>query len=136
MSRKKESDTLISQEDTAQVQNLLVRYHQIAHYLHQSTNQEQAEAALTDIATLSENAQIALLKALSRENNTDSADILTAMNALSPNKEIRKEARRSLIRLEATKKYPQWTPPIARTPAVTVNVPNPPRFWKGVVTQS
>ncbi len=136
MSRKKETDTLISQEDTTQVQHLLARYHQLAHDLRLSTNQEQAEAALADITTLSENAQLALLKALAKENTTDSADILAAVNALSQHKELRKEARRSLIRLEATKTYPQWTPPIARTPAVTVSTPNPPRFWKGVVTQS
>ncbi len=136
MSRKKETDTLISQEDTTQVQHLLARYHQLAHDLRLSTNQEQAEAALADITTLSENAQLALLKALAKENTTDSADILAAVNVLSQHKELRKEARRSLIRLEATKTYPQWTPPIARTPAVTVSTPNPPRFWKGVVTQS
>ncbi len=136
MSRKKETDTVISQEDTTQVQHLLARYQQIAHDLHLSANQEQAEAALADITTLSENAQLALLKALARENTTDSADILAAMNALSQHKELRKEARRSLIRLESTKTYPQWTPPIVRTPAVTVSTPNPPRFWKGVVTQS
>jgi tetratricopeptide (TPR) repeat protein len=136
MSRKKETETLISQEDTTQVQRLLARYHQIAHDLHHSTNQEQAEAALTDITALSETAQLALLKALSKENTTASADILAAVNALSQHKELRKEARRSLIRLESTKTYPQWIPPIARTPAVTVNTPNAPRFWKGVVTQS
>lgn len=136
MSRKKETNTLISQEDTIQVQHLLAQYHQVAQDLHNSTNAAQAEEALTAITALSENAQLAFLKALSKENNTDAADVLAAMNALSQNKEIRKEARRSLIRLEATRTYPQWTPPVARTPAITLPVPNPPRFWKGIATQS
>jgi tetratricopeptide (TPR) repeat protein len=135
MSRKKETDTLISPEDTTQVHHLLAHYHQIAQDLHNSSNQDEVEGALTGITTLSESAQLAFLKALSKENSTDAADILAAMNALSQHKEIRKEARRSLIRLEATRTYPQWTPPIARTPAVSVNIANPPRFWKGVVTQ-
>jgi tetratricopeptide (TPR) repeat protein len=79
---------------------------------------------------------LAFLKALSKENTAPAADLLAAINALSPDKEARKEARRSLIRLEASKIYPQWTPPIAHTPAVQVNLPNPPRFWKGRVTQT
>jgi len=136
MARKREPIPLLSQEDNVQVQHLLEEYHQIAQNLHQSTNQAQVENALADINALSENAQIALLKALSKENETDAADILVAVNALSPHKEVRKEARRSLIRLEGTKTYPQWTAPIVHVPAVQVNVANPPRFWKGYVSQS
>jgi tetratricopeptide (TPR) repeat protein len=135
MSRKKETAPTLSQTDNDQVQRLLTRYHEIAQDLHQSQDQAQAEAALAPINELSEAAQIAWLKALSRENIVDAADVLLAVNELSPHKEVRKEARRSLIRLEATKTYPQWRPPVASPPAVQVNVPNPPRFWKGVVSQ-
>jgi tetratricopeptide (TPR) repeat protein len=136
MSRKKETALSLSQEDSQQVQLLLDQYHQIAEALHSSTRQAEAEAALQPFDALSEAAQLALLKALSKENTTDAADLLTAINALSTSKDIRKEARRSLIRLEATRIYPQWTPPILHTPAVQVNIANPPRFWKGLVTQT
>ncbi len=135
MSHKKETSTLLSQEDNNQIQLILEHYRQIAEKLHTCTNQEQAEVTLTEINTLSETTQIALLKALSKENITDAADVLVAINAFSPHKEVRKEARRSLIRLEATKIHPQWTPPRANTSAIQVNVVKPPRFWKGFVTQ-
>jgi tetratricopeptide (TPR) repeat protein len=136
MSRKKEANTLLSASEQEQVQHLLEQQHQIAQSLHSSNNQAEAEIALSAINELPEAAQIALLKALSRVDESDAADILAAVNAFSPNKEVRKEARRSLIRLEATKTYPAWTPPIARASAIQVNIANPPRFWKGWVTQS
>jgi len=135
MARKRETSSLLSPEDHEQVENLLSHYHQLAERLHNTTTQAEAEAALSDINTLSEAAQIALLKALSKENERDAADIAAALNAFSPHKEVRKEARRSLIRLEGIKVYPQWTPPITYTPAIQVSIPNPPRFWKGVVRQ-
>src|SRR5579859_1585146 len=134
MSRKKEASTILSTEDNDQIQHLLERYQDIADNLHRSTKQAEAEAVLTPISTLSEAVQLAFLKALAKENTVDAADVLVAMNALSPNKEARKEARRSLIRLEASRVSPQWTPPIIHTPAVQVKVANPPRFWKGFVT--
>ena len=46
-----ETDTLISQEDTTQIQNLLARYHQLAHDLHLSTNQMLTRTILTSGAT-------------------------------------------------------------------------------------
>jgi tetratricopeptide (TPR) repeat protein len=135
MSRKRETAPTLSQTDNDQIQRLLAEYHQIAQDLHQSQDHAQAEAALAPINELSEAVQIAWLKALARENSVDAADVLLAANELSPHKEVRKEARRSLIRLEATKTYPQWQPPRVQSPAIQVNVPNAPRFWKGVVTQ-
>ncbi|HEY6407009.1 MAG TPA: hypothetical protein VIY29_06045, partial [Ktedonobacteraceae bacterium] len=136
MTRKKESDALISQEDTAQLEHALGQFHQVAHALHASTKQEEAEAVLADINRLAEASQVAFLKALSKENDSDAADIVIALNELSPHKSIRKEARRSLLRLEAAKVYPQWKPPVAQTPAISITVANPPRFWKGYVSQS
>ncbi|HEU5229670.1 MAG TPA: tetratricopeptide repeat protein [Ktedonobacteraceae bacterium] len=136
MSRKKETDSLLSAEEHHQIEHLLAHYHQIAEHLHTSSEQTQAEGTLNDIIALSEPAQIALLKSLSKEQHSDAADIVAGMNALSPNKEVRKEARRSLIRLEATKIYPQWTPPITRAPAVQVHIANPPRLWKSWVSQT
>lgn len=106
MTRKKEINLAISAEENTQVQDLLAYYHQIADTLHTSADQQQAEAALADITSLPETSQLALLKALSKELHTDAADLLLALNTLANNKQVRKEARRSLIRLEGVKIYP------------------------------
>lgn len=126
---------MLSPEETEQVQRLLSQYHQIAELLHTSLDQEQAQAALTVVNDLTEAAQIAFIKSLSKENVLDAADLLAGINAFSQLKEVRKEARRGLLRLEASKIRPQWKPPIEQTPAVRVNISNPPRFWKGFVTE-
>ncbi len=136
MARKKEPISLLSEEENTQVQHLLENYHELAHTLHQSTDQAQVETALSAIDALTELAQIALLKALAKENTTDAADILLAANTVGTHKEARKEARRSLIRLESTKTYPQWIPPIIQTPAIQTAIEHTPRFWKGAITQS
>jgi len=133
MARKKDTETVVSQEDNIQAQHLLAQIHEVAQDLHNSTSREQAEAAVLQITSATEGTQMALLKELSKAQDTDAADVLLAINTFSPIKDIRKESRRSLIRLEATKVYPHWSPPAAaQTPAITNN---PPRFWKGVVTQ-
>lgn len=133
--KKKTIQLVISQENNTQAQPIFDQYYEIAEHLHASTNQEQAEAALSEINSMPEGAQVALLKALSKERHTDAADVLLAINELSPIKDIRKEARRSLIRLEEVRIYPRWSPPIDRTPAVQVT-PSTLRFWKGAVTDS
>src|SRR5579872_2593561 len=99
MTRKKENDSLLSVEENAQVQQILAQFQQLAADLYQSASQEQAETVLATITNLSEPAQMALLKELSRQHSADAAAILLAINELSPDKNIRKEARRSLIRL-------------------------------------
>ncbi len=140
MTKKKDQKISVSQADEAQARSVLGQFHQIAKELHSSTDQKEAETALTTITSMPETAQMALVKALSRERHTDAADVLTAINELSPGKNIRKEARRSLIRLEQEKVYPQWEAPIDRTPVLALQdiqaSSNPPRFWKGVVTNS
>ncbi|GAC1433952.1 MAG: hypothetical protein PVS3B3_01960 [Ktedonobacteraceae bacterium] len=136
MARKEEHHTIISDEENTQVQHVLERYQELAQQIRTSTTQAQTEAALSDVTTLSEDAQMALLKALVKAQTIDAADILTALNAFGPNKEVRKEARRSLLRLDAAKIYSQWTPPIGQVAAIQVNVSHAPRFWKGSVTQS
>jgi tetratricopeptide (TPR) repeat protein len=133
----KQASLALSQEEQSQLQQLLTQYNQVAQALYNSTFQPDAETALTPITSQSEGIQIAYMKALSKENTTAAADVLAALNALAPAKEVRKEARRSLIRLESTKTYPQWTPPPAPAPEVEEPVStNPPRFWKGLVTDT
>lgn len=136
MTKKKDTYTsvAVSPEDETQAQQLLAQLHQIAQKLQISSSREQAETALADITSTTEASQMALLKALSKEYAVEAADVLLAINELSPNKIVRKEARRSLIRLEAAKVYPQWNPPIAPIPGGQATS-FPPRFWKGVVTE-
>src|SRR5260370_22586049 len=135
MARKEETPPAVSQEDAAQVQRLLRQFHKVANNLHTSTSQNEAETALADVINLPEAAQLALLKALSKERDADAADMLLAINELSPDKAIRKEARRSLIRLQEAPIYPKWNPPIDRSLAIQSSA-NPPRLWKGVVTNT
>ena len=99
MNKKKVQKVTVSQADEAQAKAVLEQFHTIAGELHSSKNQQEVEAALSTITALPEAAQIALLLALSKEHHTDAADVLMAINQLSPEKSIRKEARRSLIRL-------------------------------------
>jgi len=118
--KKKTKQIPVSQEDNVQAQPQLEQYHEVASNLRTSKNREQAEAALTDINNMPEGAQIALLKALSKEHHVDAADFLLAINELSPTKSVRKEARRSLIRLEGARIYPSWKLPVPQpfAPAV------------------
>ena len=121
--KKKTAQIPVSLENTTQAQDLLDKYHEIAKNLHESTNQEQVEAALAEINNMPEGAQMALLKALSKEHHADAADVLIAVNELSPAKSVRKEARRSLIGLQGVRIYPQWSPPVDRVPAARVPSP-------------
>jgi len=135
MAKKKNTSISLSQEDNARVQEVLEHYQQIAGNLHTSADQKQAEAALTEINNMTEGAQMTLLKALSKERHSDAADVLSAINELSPMKNVRKEARRSLIHLQEAKIYPQWNPPVQQPLAIQVTT-TPLQFWKGFVTDT
>lgn len=116
--QKKPSTAPLSQEEEALVQEILTNYQLITSALYATHNTSQVEEVLAPISELSEGAQMVLLMALSREKTTEAADVLLAINTFSPLKEVRKEARRSLIRMESFRRYPRWTPPSA-----TVAVP-------------
>src|SRR5215831_12963762 len=135
MAKNKQTPSSFSQEDNAQAQHVFEHYQQIADNLHTSIDQMQAEAALTEINTMAEGAQMALLRALSRERHSDAADLLLAINELSPIKDIRKEARRSLIRLQEARIYPEWNPLVQQPLAIQVPA-DPLQFWKGFVTDT
>jgi len=129
MAKKKNVPLQVSQEDKNQAQQVLEQYHQVAEDLHTSASREQAEAALTVIKAISEPAQMTLLKALSKETHTDAADVLVAVNELSPVKSVRKEARRSLIQLEGTRIYPGWSLPADLTPFARLQSISNPRLY-------
>lgn len=139
MAKKKNTAKIaVSQEEGAQAQQILSQYHELATTLRVSSNQEQAVVALAEVSAMPEGSQIALLKGLAKEKHVDAADILTAVYELSPLKAVRKEARRSLIQLEASRIYPQWQPPVNRAPALGIAVIDTTsmRFWRGIVTDS
>jgi tetratricopeptide (TPR) repeat protein len=90
------------------VEQHLEHYHQLARELRESYNIDQAALALEPLINIAYADQIAYLKALGRENSSDAADIAQAMYNIAPDKEARKEARRTLLRLEAQGIYPRW----------------------------
>ena len=107
-----------------QVQQQLTQYHQIAQELRASKNQDEVKTVLAPLTSLTEDNQIAFLKALSQEKHVDAADINLAINTVSPAKLVRKEARRSLIRLESSKIYPEWQLPTPTTPGQALDLPS------------
>ncbi len=60
MAKKKNTQIAVSQEDNTQAQHILEQYHEIAGNLHTSTDQKQAEDALTEINNMPEGAQMNL----------------------------------------------------------------------------
>ena len=86
----------------------LQQYHQLASELRQSTTIDQAVLALAPLVNIAQTDQIAYLKALGQEDSSDAADVAQAMYNIAPDKEVRKEARRTLLRLEAQNIYPLW----------------------------
>src|SRR5260370_41456391 len=134
MTSQKKTNASVPRGDDAQVQGLLEKRHEIAEELHNSTSRAQAESALAELTNIDQSTQMALLKALAKQQDTDAADVLLAINELTPNKAIRKESRRALIQLAGAKIYPSWTPEPEPAPA-PLGVAHPPRFWKGYVSE-
>ena len=124
----------ISQSE--QEQELFARLPDVAQTVRASSTPTEAEAALADITALPTSAQLNFIRTLSKTTTTDAADVLTALNTYGADKEVRKEARRALVRLESMRVRSQWTPPVAQASAVQLNVNNAPRFWQGLTTQS
>src|SRR5215472_4318232 len=134
MTAKNQMDSSVSQGNNPQIQRLLEQRHEIAQELHNSTSKAQAESTLAELTSIDETTQIAMLKALAKLQDSDAADVLLAINELTPNKTIRKESRRSLIQLAGAKIYPSWTPEPEPGPALEMS--KSPRFWKGFVTET
>ncbi len=98
-------------QEEAQMQQIFAQYRQIAQSLNKSRTEAQIASVLAPITDLPESSQIALLKALAKDNTTAAANIALAVNTYAPVKEVRKEARRALIRLEGMDTYPEWEIP-------------------------
>ncbi|MBX5449292.1 tetratricopeptide repeat protein [Thermogemmatispora sp.] len=159
MARKKDIASPVSVEDQARLQSLLTQVSSLVEQLRSSQSQQEIEAALAPITSAPVSVQLALVKELaqtpqamaekrgrqeqasealasvggSRWSEQDAADLLQALYHYSPEKECRKEAKRSLIRLEGVRIYPQWQPPREQPTAFQSH---PPRFWKGLVSQT
>lgn len=97
--------------NAAQLQALLISHHQVAQALRASLTMDDFEATLQPIIDLAEEDQIVFLNALVNERSSDAANIALALNTLNPNKAIRREARRTLIRLESLNVFTDWTLP-------------------------
>ena len=85
----------------------LEQYHQLARELRESNDIDQIASALASLINIAHADQMAYLKALGQQDSSDAADIAQAMYNIAPDKEVRKEARRTLLRLEAQNIYPQ-----------------------------
>lgn len=129
MGRKKAGKMPVSEQDNEQAQHLLGQFHEIAQRLHKSRSEAEVETALNEVNGIPESAQMALLKALSKERDVDAADILEAVYEFSPVKAVRKEARRCLIGLEGSRIYPQWSLRVGRVPAAQFA----PRYFPGAM---
>ncbi len=136
MAKKKDTTVQISQEENEQVQSVLERTQQFAENLRKSTDRQQAEAVLSEINALPEAAQMALLAGLTKAASSNAADILLAIHQFSTIKNVRKEAKRSLIRLEGVRVYPRWQPPTEQPLPIFEFTSEPARFWKGLVTNT
>jgi tetratricopeptide (TPR) repeat protein len=138
MPEKRDTQTTnpLSAAEQAQIEQLLEQIQTIADQLYAAATEQEAAGALAVIERLTENSQLALVKALAKVEQTEAADILSAVNMLSTHKSVRKEARRSLIRLEAARVYPQWSAPVSRQPLVQLPTTQAPRFWRGYASQS
>lgn len=141
MAKKKNAQVQVSQAENEQAQEIFGRYQQIAAVVRASEDRPAVEVALGEINALSESVQMALIKRLATEQQVDAADLLAALYEFATLKTVRKEARRALIRLEGAKVYPRWQPPAEQAPAFGISAAlqfsaNPPRFWKGFVTDS
>src|SRR5258708_10819461 len=108
MTSQKKTNASVPSGDDAQVQGLLEKRHEIAEELHNSTSRVQAETALAGLTNIDQSTQMALLKALAKQQDTDAADILLAINELTPNNPIRKESRPTLIQLAGANIHQTW----------------------------
>lgn len=100
-----------NQDDESRiVTTLLQQYHDIAAQLASNVTPESTVTTLGPIQSQNDTIQIAFLKELAKEKTVEAANIEQAIQTLSPSKEVRKEARRRVIQLEASNIYPTWTP--------------------------
>lgn len=141
MAKKKNTQISASQAEQAEAQEIFGRYQQIVVVVRAGEDRPAVEVALGEINALPESVQMALLKRLATEQQVDAADLLAALYEFATLKTVRKEARRALIRLEGAKVYPRWQPPAETAPGLEISAAlqrsaNPPRFWKGFVTDS
>jgi tetratricopeptide (TPR) repeat protein len=101
---------MADQQNTT-VEQYVAQHQQLAQQLRNSTTIQETIATLEPVQSLPKEEQIAFLKALSKQNSVDAADIVQAFFTLSDNKEVRKEARRRLVQLEGKDIYAEWAPP-------------------------
>ena len=136
MPQKKDDDLHLTDEENQQVTLLFAHYQHLAEHIQSSTEIQQVTTALQAIDTAPLTVQLAFLKQIAQEKIPAAADIAEALYTYAQHKEVRKEARRVLLRLEAARITPRWKPPQVPVSGLQAPVEQPPRFWKGVATLS
>lgn len=129
----------LSPEEQAWVQQQLSDYPGYMQALQAATHARQVQEALSPLLAQSEPVQQALIQGLGKQITQEAADLLQALHELASTKELRKEARRSLLRLENAKITPHWQLPAeeqASSQPIAPQASNPPRFWKGFYTDT
>ena len=138
-SKKAHTSPGLSPEEQAWVEQQLTDYPGYAQALHATTYARQAQEALSPLLAQSEPVQQALIQGLGKQVTQEAADLLQALHEMATTKELRKEARRSLLRLENAKITPRWQLPAEeQAPAKPIASQSsmPPRFWKGFYTDT
>lgn len=93
-----------------QIQQIIAEHQDLAADLISGMNADEALETLASITQLSEEQQLSLLKALAATKTEQAADIAFVLHTYSPVKAVRKEARRTMIKLQSASIYPQWEP--------------------------
>lgn len=114
------------------IQPLLDQLPVLSQHLHQVTDRANAEQAISSIEQQPAQTVLAFAGALGTRRSREAADVALALAELSQRRDVRKEARRSLVRLRSMGLTPTFS--IPTTPA-TVAPPQHP-FYRGYVSQS
>jgi tetratricopeptide (TPR) repeat protein len=101
-------------------------------------SREEAIAAIAQLSALGTASLVVFLERLGRRRELAAAQVVAAFAELSAVKEVRREARRALLRLRSAGIEPDWSLPELSTPqapAPTASLAKP-RFWQGLVSSS
>jgi len=126
----------LSAEQDKTIGQALSRVPAIAAALEAASSREEVAAALAELYALGPAMLVAFLDRLARRHERSAMQIAVALAELSESKEVRREARRTLLRLTSAGVRPTWNLPQsagARTAATTLAGP---RFWQGFVSSS
>jgi|GEM_PF-4657978 len=111
---------------------------QIAAALTAAHSREEATSAVAELCALDPRLLVTFLDRLGRQREIAAAQVAAALAELSEAKEVRREARRTLLRLRSAGIQPSWSLPesqaqLQQVPPTELATP---RFWQGLVSAS